>query len=136
MSEKIVVAKDGVNVLHETDPENLKFSSDYGTLKYFQKINKILTFDASAAEVGAKGTYTHNLNYYPFVQAFVRVYIGSPSGNYEPCPFAGSGAAVSYDATFAVTPTDIEVYGQIHGVSTSVWTFDFLLFLYKNNLQL
>lgn len=136
MTQKIVIAKPGFNAETEETAKNLKFSSDYGTLKYFTKQNVIISFDANAGDISARGTYTHNLGYYPFVEVFVRVYIGSPAGNYEYCPFSGAGATVLYDATYRVTTTTIQVYGQINGVSSSVWTFDFLIFVFKNNLGL
>lgn len=130
------VAKPGVDVLTNSDPEKFIFSSEFGTLKYFDKEESIVSFDANAGAIGGHGTITHNLGYYPFVEVFVRVYIGSPSGNYEYCPFAGAGATVFYDANYKITSTTIELYGQINGVSSSVWNFDFLVFIYKNNLQL
>ncbi|SRR6266496_1710405 len=136
MSNKVIVAKSGFNVLTETNPKNLKFSSDYGTLKYFTKTTKNISFDANAGDISCHGTYTHNLGYYPFVDVLCRVYIGAPAGNYEYCPFAGAGAVVFYSANYIITPTTIEFYGQINGVSTSIWNFDFLAFVYKNNLNL
>lgn len=136
MTNKVIVAKDGFNALIDTDPRRLKFSSDYGTLKYYAKTNLIISFDANAGLISAHGTIIHNLGYYPYVDCYVRVYIGAPSGDYQYCPFKGAGATVLYNANFIITPTTIELYGEINGVSSSVWTFDFLVFIYKNNLQL
>jgi len=135
MSQKIVVSKPSFNALTETDPRNLIFSSDYGTLKNFAKINQIVSFDANN-DITGRGTYTHNLGYYPYVEIFTRIYIGSPSGNYEYCPFFGSGATVEYNANYSITTTQIVLFGEINGVSSSVWNFDFLIFLFKNNLNL
>lgn len=128
------IAKDGVNVLTNSDIEKLKFSSEYGTLKYFTKQAINISFDASTLDISAKGEYAHNLGYYPFVEVYVSVYIGSPTGIYEYCPFFGSGATVAYNANAKVTTDKIFVYGEINGVSASVWHFDFLVFIYKNNL--
>ena len=130
------VAKDGINVLTNTDSEKFIFSSDYGTLKYFDKQTATVEFDANGGNIAGTTTITHNLGYYPYVEVFVRVYIGDPSGNYEYCPFFGAGAVVFYSANYKITTTTIELYGQIDGVSSSVWTFDFLVFIYKNNLSL
>jgi hypothetical protein len=131
------VAKPGINALTNSDPEKMIFDSAYGTLKYFAKEPVNISFDASTLDISAHGTYTHNLGYYPYVEAYVRVYTGStPSGNYELVPFVGSGASIFYDATIKITDTTIEVYGQINGVSAVVWHFDFLLFVYKNDLSL
>ena len=130
------IAKDGVDVLHTNSPRQLKFSSRYGTLKYFSKVNQILQVDGSTGDFAAKGTYNHNLGYKPYVEVFVRVYIGSPSGNYEYCPLFGSGASVAYNASYIVKDNTIDLYGEFIGVSSSVWNFDFLIFIYKNDLTL
>lgn len=126
----------GKTVFTTDDPIDLIFSSDYGTLKYFDKQTAQVTFDANAGNSAGSTTISHNLGYYPFVEVFVSVYIGTPTGIYEYCPFAGSGATVAYDANYKITTTGITLYGQINGVSTSVWVFDFLVFIYKNNLNL
>ena len=126
------IAKPGVNVLTNSDIDKLVFDSEYGTLKYFSKQAIHITFDASTGDISALGLYTHNLNYYPFCEVFVSV----NGGNYEYCPFFGSGVSVAYSANFIITPTQIKVYGEINGMSGSVWTFDFLIFIYKNDLQL
>jgi len=130
------IAKDGVDALITQEPYNFKFNSNYGTLKYFSKETVQVQFDANDGVGAGTATINHALGYYPFVEVFVRVYIGTPIGNYEYCPFAGSGAAVSYDATYKITTSDIVLYTQIAGLSASVWTFDFLVFIYKNNLNL
>jgi hypothetical protein len=131
----IRVAKENQDALSTDSPYNLKFDSRFGTLKYFDKQPINISFDANN-DIAGKGTYTHNLGYYPFVEVFVRVYIGTPSGNYEYCPFHGAGATVFYHANYKITETDIIVYGEINGVSTSTWNFDFLVFIYKNDLGL
>jgi hypothetical protein len=130
------IAKPGYNVLTTNDPTRLIFSSDYGTLKYYKKETAQITFDANAGDIAGIATITHNLGYYPFVEVFVSVYIGSPTGIYEYCPFAGSGATVQYSANYKITTTGITLYAEINGVSDSVWVFDFIVFIYKNNLNL
>jgi hypothetical protein len=130
------IAKPGYNVLTDQEPHHFIFSSEYGTLKYYQKSTAQITFDANTGDFAGTATVTHDLGYYPYVEVFVSSYIGNPSGVYEYCPFAGSGAAVQYDANYKITTTGITLYAQINGVSTSVWVFDFLIFVYKNNLNL
>lgn len=130
------IAKSGVNVLTNSDIEKLKFSSEYGTLKYSSKQTSNLQIDASAGDIAAHGTITHNLNKYPFVEVFVSVYIGSPTGVYEYCPFLGAGASVFYKANVKITKTTIELYAEINGVSSSLWHFDFLVFIFNNDLNL
>lgn len=130
------ISKPNIDVLKTNMPNDLIFSSQYGTLKYFDKIKTKVIFTASGSNISANTTYNHNLGYYPFVEVFVRVYIGTPSGNFEYCPFAGSGISVAYDATYLITPTTIKLYGAINGISSDTWTFEFLIFIFKNNLKL
>jgi len=128
------VAKSGINVLTNSDPEKFIFSSEYGTLKYFDKQTKLLQVDGTIGNWSGKATITHNLGYYPYVEVYVRVYIGAPSGNYEYCPFAGAGASVLYNASYVIKANTIDLYGEFIGVSSSVWNFDFIIFIYKNDL--
>jgi hypothetical protein len=67
MSYKIVIAKPGFDATTETNPNNLIFSSDYNTLKYYlsgfyQMLNVSTTTNVTIA---------HNLGYVPFFQVFV-----------------------------------------------------------------
>lgn len=130
------IAKQGVNVLTNSDIEKLIFSSEYGTLKYFTKQAIATSFDASTGDITCKGEYTHDLGYYPYVEVYVSVYIGSPTGVYEYCPFVGSGASVAYLANVKIDTSKITVYGEISGVSSEVWHFDFLVFVFKNKVDL
>jgi len=133
---KILIGKDNVNALTEKDPSKLKFSSDFGTLKYFAKISKSIQFTANGPgeDISARGTVDHNLGYYPYVEAYVKVGSVTPGTVYEYCPFTGAGATVFYAANIIVTKSQIIVYGEINGVSTNTWYFDFLLFIFRNNL--
>jgi hypothetical protein len=130
------IAKPGVNVLTSKSPMDFKFNSEYGTLKYFDKQSKNLTIDASAGDIACHGQITHDLGEYPYVEVYVSVYIGSPTGVYEYCPFKGAGATVFYQANIKITKNAIDVYGAISGVSTSLWHFDFIVFIFKNKIDL
>ena len=131
------VSKPGINVLTGDDPRDFIFNSDYGTLKYLSKQAINLSFDANADYIATSGSYTHNLGYYPFTEVYVKVWIDDASlYNYQYCPFFNSGATVEYNATYTISTTAITVYGEIIGMSTSVWHFDFLVFVFKNDLQL
>lgn len=135
--KRIIVAKSGFNALTEQNPNNLKFSSQYGTLKYYAKADEIVFLNAATAiNQEARLIVNHNLGYYPYVEAFVRVYIGTPAGDFEPCPFFGSGATILYDAKYIITQNTLELYTKINGISGSLWEFEFILFVYRNNLNL
>lgn len=130
------IAKPNINVLNTQEPFDLIFSSDYGTLKYYTKETASFTINAADDDIAGTATITHDLGYYPYVEVFVSVYIGDPTGVYQYCPFAGAGAVVAYDANYKITTSNIVLYGQINGISDSLWHFDFLVFIFKNNLQL
>lgn len=128
------VAKDGKSALNNPAPTDLKFSSEYGTLKYFTKqaVHVQFTADPAVGVNSGKGSYSHNLNYYPYCE----VYVSVNGGDYEYCPFAGSGATLLYSANVIISKTKIDVYGEVSGIDSSVWTFDFLIFVFKNDLHL
>ena len=131
------VAKPGENALLTQDPSKLIFDSTKGTLKYYTKQAIAIEIDGSNLEVAATGSYTHDLGYYPFVEVFVAHGVGSHGSVYEYCPFHGSGASVFYNASLKITTTKIHVYAGIFGEpSASTWYFDFLVFIFKNDLHL
>lgn len=75
MSNKIVVAKTGFNALTETEPNNLAFSSDYNTLKYFMSgyLTVSVTLTSTRNYNNPKDAYasvSHNLNYFPLFIAY------------------------------------------------------------------
>ena len=127
------IAKDGKDVLTAQKVTDFKFNSDYGTLKYFSKETAQIQFDANDSIIAGTATISHDLGYYPFVEVFVK---NAATGQYEYCPFSGSGATVTYGANYKITTSDIVLYAEIIGMSVSVWTFNFLVFIYKNNLNL
>ncbi len=135
---KVLIAKSGINALKDKNPINFKFHSDFSTLKYFKTVPLRVQFtaDSPGGTISGRGRYDHNLGYYPYIEAYVKVGASSPGTNFEYCPFVGAGATVLYSANIIVTKTQITCYGEIDGVSTSEWYFDFLLFIFKNNLGL
>ena len=136
MTNKIIITKDTYNALTDTNPKNHIFNSDYGTLKYLTKGTATITIEGGKSYYTGSTSITHDLGYYPFVEVFCIMYIGTPSGNYEPCPFVGSGTTVQYGSSYRITTTTLQLYAQFYGVSSSTWTFDFIYFIFKNNLGL
>ena len=71
MSYKIAISKPGYNVLTETDPNNLIFSSDYGTLKYFTSGSLTISVSVAAnTQYSVSNSIVHNLGYLPFTIVF------------------------------------------------------------------
>jgi hypothetical protein len=82
MTNKIIIAKPGFNALTETNPDNLIFSSDYNTLKYYASGNTTVNFTNPTPWLIITDPFhdpvkeehviaTHNLGYYPFFTASI-----------------------------------------------------------------
>lgn len=65
---KLNISKPGFNVLTETDPNNLIFSSDYNTLKYY--LSGSITVNGVDDGTLYTQTVAHNLGYIPFFTAY------------------------------------------------------------------
>lgn len=90
MAQKIRVSKAGFNAITETAPDNLIFSSDYNTFKYYAEGLVTITIT-----VGGAGSYesttnvAHNLGYRPMFMVEGRTefatagrYVVLPLGNH------------------------------------------------------
>jgi hypothetical protein len=122
------ISKPGVNVLTNTDPDKFIFSSDYGTLKYFETGN--LTINLDGDENGIT-YFEHNLGYYPFFE----VYLLNPIGEWEYCPTSNGGASTTWYSYVYTTTTRLYVAIASGGFEDpSEWIFKY--FIYKNDLDL
>lgn len=98
MTYKLKISKPGYNAITETNNDNLIFSSDYGTLKYF--ISGSITLTVNFSDYYDTYTYSgwpytyyrhekigvvyHNLGYYPF---FIAYYSDISTGKNYLLPF-------------------------------------------------
>lgn len=129
MSNKIVIAKPGFDARMETNPNNLIFSSDYNTLKYYTSGNVTVnwTDDGNLYTV----TVAHNLGYIPFFIVYIKDGTESAIVPENQQTIAGRNYRNVYaDATnliFAVQQN------QLTGLSHSI-TFYYKIF--RNNLGL
>lgn len=94
------ISKSGKDVLKTNMPNDLVFSSQYNTLKYFMegKLAVSVTAGQMSTENGT-AEVIHNLGYFPFYTAYITPY--SESNSYYPQSYMnfGSGAA-TYATTF------------------------------------
>lgn len=73
MTYKLNISKPNKNVLTETNPNNLIFSSDYNTLKYFTSGNYTANIPSQNDSIVYETTIiNHNLGYYPFFIAYFK----------------------------------------------------------------
>ena len=131
MAYKIAISKPGFNVLTETDPNNLIFSSDFNTLKY--DISGTVSFSMGG---GGSMYYenteeiVHNLGYVPFFWAEGRMN-SDPSGVYQILPIGSHGFD---NVEVYADSTKIYCYAQMFLSTTKIYTFNYKIF--KNNLGL
>lgn len=134
---KLVVVKTGYDARTESSPINTKFHSDFNTLKHQDIGVTSIEINANDGENAGVSTVSHNLGFFPYIDVYVSVSIdGGSSSNFTYCPFFDSGARVGYDATYAITSTQIKFYAQIIGEVGGVWTFTFKYFIFKNKINL
>ena len=126
MTQKVIISKPNYNALTETDPDNLIFSSDYNTLKYYLSGNLTVTVDFADYYIVERDptfgpwyyhrkeeTVTHNLGYKPF---FI-VYTEGLVGKFSMCPYIFSDAG-HYTLVQAYTDTT-KLYFVIEARNTS-----------------
>jgi len=148
MSRKIVVAKSGYNALTETDSDNLSFSSDFNTLKYYSQgtitvtTNKANYYKSVVDEFLGTIYYhytvekvTHNLGYVPYFAGYI---LDTPTASTAcQAPYAfGDAVVLVYLAVFA---DDTYLYFVVHFNSidnSGTIDTDFSYRIFKNNLGL
>jgi len=101
---KIIIAKPGYNAETETNPNNLIFSSDYNTFKYYLSGSTNYTIPAlGVPHTGEYTIVTHNLGYEPFFVVFANDPPSFPTRYYAlPYSFADAGV---YDHRFVYATT-------------------------------
>ncbi|MDE2025148.1 MAG: hypothetical protein KGJ07_01510, partial [Patescibacteria group bacterium] len=130
------VAKPGHNVLNTKNPNNLNFSTDYNTLKYYLSgVLSIAVNESLLANTYSKTvTLTHGLGFYPVCLAYVqddRMANPQPMGRFQ----AGSGASRSFYYTISKTQITFMVNG-FWLTTPDTYTVYFYYKVFKNNIGL
>jgi len=142
MSYKIVVSKPGYNVLTETDPDNLIFSSDYGTLKYHSSGSLTIVVSSTAnVFYSLTNNVLHNLGYLPFTVVFgnqPKIMTGyAPLGISYNFLDDGIGNAWYRHLRFWVTSSRLYVGAEgLRVVAGDSYTATFYYKIYRNDLNL
>jgi hypothetical protein len=148
MAIKIVISKPGFNVLTETNPNNLIFSSDYDTLKYHVSGSADVRLNSNAfpGTVRAEVQVTHDLGYSPFFIVFVNKFAGGSANNYHLCP--GQVLHASWNPNPPPTFLEIDTQASAYADTTRLYlqvmrfqnysqaydnTFNFRYFIFRNN---
>ena len=133
MSYKIVISKPTKEVLTETNPNNLIFSSDYNTLKYYLSGNATATILTDANPFAQEDTIiTHNLGYRPFFVAFIKE-SGLTRYYNAPYYFASGGFYIGFYVYLTTTTLILRTE-----MSSNISEFDFTVWykIFKNNTNL
>ena len=149
MSEKIAVSKPSFNVLTTTEPNNLIYSSDYNTLKYYAQGSLNIIVDYSNyygtvadffagtlyAQFGAN-TVPHNLGYTPFFTGYTNFFSASATQyNMLPGYFADAGVSIAVGGYADGTNLYFEFNGLI-GANTGFATATVLYKIFRNDTGL
>lgn len=140
MTNKIIIAKPGKNALTETDPNNLIFSSDYNTLKYFASGSLTVSVNASTNTFyHVENSVVHDLGYLPFYVTFA--YQPKNMTGYAPVgisySFSDDGPLNSWYRHLKAWVTSNRLYVAAEGlrkIAGDSYTATFYYKIYKNNL--
>lgn len=127
MTYKLAASKEGINVGTATNPNDLNYSSDYDTLKYYKAGSVVLAYNGADIE----GTVAHNLGYVPFYTAYVNNL--SPANTWSMCPQTfKSGPFYLYMNAYANTAN---LYFRIEtAAAANTATFYYKIFLNDTGL--
>ena len=139
MTQKIIVSKPTYNALTETNPNNLIFSSDYNTLKYYMSGSFSIDIDLDADETANEiSLVAHNLGFTPFFTVFVKHQTNwIPMCEYYVTAGYGFGNGVYRAFTTWVTNSNlyVKVFSDADGIPDS-YTAYFKYKIFRNNLGL
>jgi len=134
MSEKIVVVKAGFDATTETNPNNMNYSSDYNTLKYYAAGSTQLIGSAVFPNTNNYfGTILHNLGYYPYFSVYVN---DATNSIYYPNSYRNVGAGLTQYSTLLMGSTALVFFMSLTNTSggTLFGTANFYYKLFINNL--
>jgi len=132
MSKKIIVAKTGYSALTETDPDNLRFSSDYNTLKYYASGSTSIRIVGDGSDQTTEASLSHGLGYVPYFVVFVS--IPNWGDDYGYAPFRENTLAINVNVNGFATSSHLYFRFQNH--SNNDYTAYFYYKIYKNKTNL
>jgi len=135
MTHLLKISKSGYNVLTETNPNNLVFSSAYNTLKYYHSGSTACSITSGASPQNQEfDIYTHNLGYYPFFTACMK--FDADTSYYNLPMNFGDGGYWGLNLIYTTTTKLIHrsERGNIWGERTGSYTATIYFKIFKNNL--
>jgi hypothetical protein len=123
------VSKPGYNVLTETNPDHLIFSSDYNTLKYYASGS----YQMSGVTTTTNVTIAHNLGYVPFCIVYCDDFVAG-TGQYAITEYFNSIGGRLRAARAYVDSTNL--YLSLNLATGTAITVNWYYKLFKNSLGL
>lgn len=151
MTYKIKISKPTYNVFTEVDPDNLIFSSDYDTLKYYTTGDVNLEYDYEdyyySEEFNipfnytmyyhrAEETYTHNLGYKPFFSVYLLDYPEADDAIQMPYYFGDFLSFSTINAYSDNSKLYFVYYAGIEGGNSGSISLDFRYRIFRNDTGL
>ncbi len=136
MNQKINISKEGIDAGTATEADDLNYSSDYNTLKYYTSGTVTISGTADPSlTTTVFGTVAHNLGYYPYTAIYCNSE-GVSATRYHPYSLIQAGE-VSERLT-ATMGTDIIkfIYRITAGAGTLEGTANFVYKIFRNDLGL
>ncbi len=128
MSQIIRISKVGFNAGTETSPDNLTYSSDYNTLKYYSSG----TMQIVCAGTTKYGTISHNLGYVPFFAVYSES-VTAPASGYSMLPLTFNDAGFyAYINAYSGTANIVIKIDTNSLTGTQLFKY----FIFRNNLGL
>ncbi len=131
MTVKIVVTKSGFDADTETNPDNIVFSTEYNTLKYYLNGNQSIQIVGDGTLKTTTVEITHDLGYVPFFLVYVDDFVAA-NGHYNIVPFTSSTVTVTRAAEAWADTT--KLYLKMTNKSSNTYTAHFYYKIFKNNL--
>jgi len=130
MSYKIILTKPTKDATTETNPDNMVFSSDYNTLKYYLSGSQDIAITGDGTDKSTEVTITHDLGYIPVFMVYVNN-IFDDSGYYL-VPFAYNPLGTIREASAWADTT--KLYLKFRNKSPTTYTAHFYYKIFKNSL--
>lgn len=139
MTHKIIITKPTFDALTETNPQNMIFSSDYNTLKYYISGSLVINVDVGPDTIYSYTNYfAHNLGYFPFHIIYVKYasnweMIGT---NYSTGFWPPTYIYRKFEGWVTKNRIYVKASGQTGTEVSDSYSADFRYKLFKNNLDL
>lgn len=146
MAKKVIVSKLNYDAITETNPDNLIFSSDYNTLKYYKSGNISISLTLTDGNIAQTSvTVAHDLGYKPL---FIAYEYNSTTGKVAWLPYRTEEYHIIPPRSYDYNRTYLNCYSDETNLTIKLWgvrptdsvphTYTYVVYykIFKNNLNL